>query len=128
MALPITTLYAVLLGVIFAYLGFRIGSLRGKTGISILDGGNPQVGLEMRRHGNFAESVPFALILMALVEAGGGNTTALHVIGVVLVVARILHPIGLEADSIQNPLRAVGAGGSILCTFALMVMGVMTLL
>ena len=128
MALPITTLYAVLLGVIFTVLGFGIGSLRGKTGISMFDGGNPDVAVAMRRHGNFTEYVPFALILMALVEGAGGNAIALHVIGVALVLARIAHPIGLKHDSISHPLRAVGAGGTLLATVALMVMAVISLL
>ena len=128
MALPITTLYAVLLGVIFTVLGFGIGALRGKTGISMFDGGNPDVAVAMRRHGNFTEYVPFALILMALVEGAGGNTTALHVIGIALVLARIAHPIGLQHDNISHPLRAVGAGGTLLATVALMVMAVISLL
>ena len=119
MLFPITALYAALLMVIVAYLGFKIGSLRGSTGISILHGDNMEVATAMRRHGNFTENVPMALILMGLVEANGGNVIFLHVIGIVLVLARIAHPIGLHHDSISHPLRLVGAAGTILSMLVL---------
>ena len=78
-----------------------------------------EVATAMRRHGNFTENVPMALILMGIVEANGGNVIFLHVIGVVLVLARIAHPIGLHHDSVAHPLRAVGAGGTFLAMIVL---------
>ncbi|MCZ6853918.1 MAG: MAPEG family protein [Gammaproteobacteria bacterium] len=114
MILPITALYAALLMIIVGYLGYKIGSLRGSTGISIFHGDNMEVATAMRRHGNFTENVPMALILMGIVEANGGNGIFLHVMGVALVLARIAHPIGLHHDSIAHPLRAVGALGTFL--------------
>ncbi len=47
MLLPITVLYAGILMPIMAYLGFKIGSLRGSTGISM----NNQRRCVARRHG-----------------------------------------------------------------------------
>ena len=119
MLLPITALYAALLLIIMTYLGIKIGSLRGSTGISIFWGDNTEVAFAMRRHGNFTENVPMALVLMALVELNGGNAIFLHVCGVLLVLARIAHPMGLKPDSLVNPLRAFGAGGTILVMLAL---------
>ena len=114
MILPITALYAALLMIIVGYLGYKIGSLRGSTGISIFHGDNMEVATAKRRHGNFTENVTIALILMGIVEANGGNGIFLHVMGVALVLARIAHPIGLHHDSIAHPLRAVGALGTFL--------------
>ncbi len=119
MILPITALYAALLMIIVGYLGYKIGSLRGSTGISIFHGDNMEVATAMRRHGNFTENVPMALILMGLVEANGGNVVFLHVIGIALVLARIAHPIGLHHESISHPLRLVGAGGTFLSMIVL---------
>ncbi len=119
MLFPITALYAALLMVIMAFLGFKIGSLRGSTGISILHGDNMEVAVAMRRHGNFAENIPMALVLLAIVEANGGGAIFLHVIGVILVLSRIAHPIGLQHDTIAHPLRAIGAGGTILSMIVL---------
>ncbi len=120
MPLVTTALYALVLGLIGSYLAFRAGSLRGKTGISIFYGDNQQLALEMRRHANFTEHVPLALILMAILEMNGATPWLLHGSGVLLVVSRVVHPIGLEADSIANPLRAIGAGGTFLASLILM--------
>ena len=67
-----------------------------------------------RRHANFLENVPLALILMGTIELGGAPPLLLHGLGISLVVFRIAHPIGLRHDNIRHPLRAVGALGSIL--------------
>ena len=117
--IPITAFYAALLVAILAVLSLRIGKIRGQTGVSILDGGNSDVALEMRRHGNFVEHVPLALILMAIVEANDGNAIFLHVVGVALVICRIAHPFGLHQDRMPHPLRMLGAGGTFLVTIAL---------
>lgn len=114
MLVPITALYTVLLGVVFFVLDFRVGALRGKTGISIYDGGHRELGLEIRRQGNFTEHVPYALILIAVLELNGAPGMLLHGLGVVLLAARIAHPIGLDAEDASKPLRAVGAGGTAL--------------
>jgi hypothetical protein len=120
MPLFITALYALALALIGSYLAFRAGSLRGKSGISIWYGDNQQLALEMRRHGNFAEFVPLAIILMAIVELNGMSPVVLHIAGVLLVLGRILHPMGMDAENINNPLRGAGAGGTLLATFILM--------
>ena len=120
MPLAITALYALVLALVGPYLAFRAGSLRGKTGISIWYGDNQQLALEMRRHANFVEFVPLMLILMAIVEINGISPWVLHAAGILTVVARILQPIGLEAESLSNPLRGIGAAGTLLGSVVLM--------
>lgn len=110
----ITGLYAGLLGVIFIVLTLRVGALRARLGIPIHDGGDKRLGLEIRRHGNFTEHVPLALLLMALLESTAVLPAAIHVMGALLVAGRILHPMGLNRDTINSTLRAVGAGSSLL--------------
>lgn len=122
----ITALYAGILGVLSLVLGFGAGSLRGKTGISIGDGGNTQLLLAMRRHGNFTEYVPLALILIGLLELAEVNAIALHVMGAGLVLARVLHAVGLKADSIEDINRAIGAGGTALITLVASVWAIVT--
>lgn len=115
--MPTTTLlYAGLLGLLSIGLAFPAGSLRGKTGISIGDGGNTELLLAMRRHANFVEFVPLALILIGLLELSGVSGLPLHLMGGGLVVARVCHAVGIKADTIQSPLRGVGAGGTALIT------------
>ena len=114
MPIPITALYAGLLALFGIYLAYGAGSLRGKTGISVGDGGNKELLTAMRKHGNWAEFTPIALILLGVLELNGVGALWLHIFGGVFLVTRICHAFGLEPDSIQNPLRAVGAGGGTL--------------
>ena len=119
MAIPITALYAALLAAVLVWLLVRLGLVRGKAGVSMLDGGNADLLLEMRRHGNFVEHVPLLLVLMAVIEVNGGSPVFLHAAGIAFLICRIAHPFGLRHDQVQTPMRLLGAGGTFLLTIAL---------
>ncbi len=112
----ITILYAGILGLMAFAIATKPGFMRGKLGISVGDGGNAELLLHMRRHGNFTEWVPMAIILIALLEAQGAPATAIHVLGAGLVVARVCHAVGLKGDTVAGLGRAIGAGGTALIT------------
>ena len=116
MSLPITALYASILMIFALALSFKAGGFRGKTGISVGHGEPVNMDLteRVRIHQNFLEYVPMAIILMGIIELNGGNVTFLHVFGVVLIIARIAHAIGLKHDNMAHPGRAIGAGGTAL--------------
>ena len=115
MPVPITALYAGILALIGVGLAAGSGTLRAKTGVSLGDGGNQDQLLAMRRHGNFTEWVPLTVLLFALMELNGAPSLALHILGVWLVVARILHPIGLGVE-MQSVARTIGAASTALIT------------
>ena len=117
--LAITALYAAILVAINLYLVFKVGAMRGKTGITLLHGDNMELATAIRRHANFLENVPLALILMGIVEINGGNAVLLHVLGALLVLARIAHPLGLHPDRPTHPMRAAGAGITLLVLIVL---------
>ena len=114
MPVPITGFYTGLTIILAIFLGARVGLLRGKTGISILHGDNMEVALKMRQHGNLMETAALTLLAMAVIEAGGASAWLLHCLGVAWIATRIMHPIGLKADDVTPPSRAIGAGGSTL--------------
>ncbi len=116
MPLPITALYAGIMVIFALALSFRAGGFRGKSGISVGLGEpvNMDLAERVRIHQNFLEYVPMAIILMGILETNGGNATFLHVFGVVLIVARIAHAVGLKHDNMGHPGRAIGAGGTAL--------------
>ncbi len=116
MTLQITALYAGIMMIFALALSFKAGSFRGSSGISVLFGSpvNMQLAQRVRVHQNFLEYVPLALILMAVIEINGGNSTFLHVFGIVLIIARIAHAIGLQHDNMGHPGRVIGAGGTAL--------------
>ncbi len=116
MQVPITALYAGILAIYGIWLSSRAGIMRGKVGISILHGDNMELAEKMRRHQNFVEYVPLALILIGALELNGGSAMFIHGLGAALVLARIAHAKGLHHDNIRHPLRAVGAAGTALVT------------
>ena len=112
----ITILYAGLLGLISIALAVIIGRVRGRTGVSIGDGGNAEVIVAMRRQANFVEIVPLALILIGLLELNGVGNGAVHGLGAGLFIARICHAIGYGTNDSLTTLRIIGAAGSTLIT------------
>ena len=110
----VTLLYAGLLGLMAIAIAIPAGRLRSITGISVGDGGNPDLVLAMRRHANFVEWVPIALILIGLLEMNGVSANAIHGLGGGLVVFRVCHAFGLKSDDMKTPLRGIGAVGSTL--------------
>lgn len=112
----ITALYAGQLGLIAIAIAFLAGSTRGRLNVSLGDGGHTELLLAMRRHANFVEWVPLALILIAVLEMDGVSSRAIHSLGGVLVVSRILHAIGIKSDSMKSIARLLGASGTALVT------------
>ena len=62
----------------------------------------------IRIHGNAAEYIPIALLMMLVYELNGGARTTLHVCGCALVLGRVLHAAGLWNSNGPNFGRAVG--------------------
>lgn len=94
--LTITPLYAGALAIWFLALSYRVVQQRGH-GVSLGDGGDQELLRRIRGHGNFAEYVPFILLMLAMLEFGGGYPAWLiHVLGATLLVARLLHGTSLS--------------------------------
>jgi uncharacterized membrane protein YecN with MAPEG domain len=118
MLVPVTALYTGVLALISVVLAIQVGMIRVRKGISILHGDDMELAQVIRRHANFTETVPLVLILLAAIELNGGSKLLLHTLGSVLVVSRMVHPVGLVHDNLRNPLRLVGAGATTLVTLA----------
>ena len=91
----ITAFYAGLLALVFLVLSLRVVQFR-RRGISLGDGGSPQMLRVMRGQANFAEYVPFLLVLMLILELGHTPAYVLHVLGATLLIARVLHGYALS--------------------------------
>ena len=118
---PITTItIAAALALINLWLSIRTGQARQAAKVSIGDGGDPRLMARMRAQANFVEYVPIALIIMALIEANGGSSRILWLLGIALVIGRVLHPFGMERPS-PNPFRTGGILLTYLVTIALVV-------
>lgn len=109
MPLPVTALYAALLGLVYA--GLTLLVVRGRFGTGVMLGNGEDRGLyrAVRAHGNFAEFVPIILILIGLGEGLKLSAFLLHLLGAGLLVARILHAIGISREPDLRPARGSGA-------------------
>ena len=106
--LPVTALYAGLLGLGFVWLATRVIKARRLYRVAIGDGQHRLVQRAIRAHGNFAEYVPFALLLLALCELNGLPDWALHVLGVVLLAGRVVHAHGIAQEPENFRFRVLG--------------------
>jgi uncharacterized membrane protein YecN with MAPEG domain len=91
----VTPLYAGLLALWFLVLSWRVVQRR-RGGIYLGDGGDQAMLRVIRGHANFAEYVPLALLLMGMLELSRLSIYALHALGIVLLVARLLHGYALS--------------------------------
>jgi uncharacterized membrane protein YecN with MAPEG domain len=91
----VTPLYAGLLALWFLVLSWRVVQRR-RSGIYLGDGGDQALLRVIRGHANFAEYVPLALLLMGMLELSRFSIYVLHALGIMLLVARLLHGYALS--------------------------------
>jgi uncharacterized membrane protein YecN with MAPEG domain len=123
----VTAVYAAVLALMFAALSVWVIAGRGKFRVSHGDGGEAMLNRRIRAHGNFAEYVPMILMLVGLLEASGERRGVIHGLLLVLVAARIMHPIGMlarEASIQQFAFRAP----SVVATIGVMIVSAVLLL
>jgi uncharacterized membrane protein YecN with MAPEG domain len=108
MLLPVTTVYAAILALILMALAINVTLHRRKLRVGLGDGSNPVMLRMMRIHGNAAEYIPIAVLLMLVYELNGGAHSILHVCGCALILGRVLHAAGLWGNDGQSAGRAIG--------------------
>lgn len=107
MAVPITALYGAIHAVFNVALAANVSRLRGKADVFLGTGTSDELLVAVRRHGNHAEYVGLALVLLLVAELGGGGVGALHGIGVAFTLGRVAHAIGVGIR--PSAPRALGA-------------------
>ena len=107
----ITLVTAGCCGLLYFVLSLRVVMGRQAHKVMIGDGGHDALLTRIRAHANFAEYVPFVLVLMALIELRTGVTELLTSTGILLFVIRIAHAIGMARPA-PNPFRIAGAAGT----------------
>jgi len=108
----VTPLYAGLLTLWFVVLSIRVMNLRGDVPFG--DSGDIAITRVIRAQANFAEYVPLALLLMGFLEVARYSIYLLHALGVILVVARLLHGLALSFGWQARFGRVAGAGLTVL--------------
>ena len=108
MSLSITPFYAGVMALMFVILSVRVVNVRRKFRTAIGDGGSRLLMRRIRAHANFAEYVPMVLLLMAVAELQGAPVWAIHVIGLMLLVGRVVHASNISQESEKIPIRVIG--------------------
>jgi uncharacterized protein len=108
----ISCLYAGILGLILLALSAEVVLARRRYRVRL--GGGTEEGMQqaMRVQANFAEYVPFAVLLLVLAEIQGLPEPALHGAGILLVVSRVVHAVGLSRRPGYSFGRFYGTGGT----------------
>jgi uncharacterized membrane protein YecN with MAPEG domain len=92
----------------FVVLSIRIIRLRQSLRVGLGDAGNPQLQRAIRVHANFAEYVPFGLLLIFLVEGQGASTLLVNVLGMGLLLGRLSHAFGVSQTNENLRFRVSG--------------------
>lgn len=119
----ITLLFAGLCALLQTGLTVLVIWRRVQVGVGLLDGGDQPLLWRIRAHGNFVETAPAALLLMALLECSGLPGAWLWALGTLLVAGRLLHAYGLLSGQLGQP-RLIGMG---LTVFVISIQGVLCL-
>lgn len=101
----VTAFFAGLLGLLFVMLSVFVIIRRYKLRLPLGDGGDLHAQYRIRAHANFAEYVPFALLLIGANELGAAPKSYIISLGVLLVAGRLSHAFSLLYVEMTNPGR-----------------------
>ena len=119
MDLIVTPIYAGILALLYVALSARVIIRRRAKWISLQDGGDVVLRRRLRVHGNFAEYVPFALLLMIGAEMMLVPHWILHALGLCLIAGRLFHAHGLGREPDNFTSRTIG----MVLTFTVLIIG-----
>ena len=112
MAGPISFLYAGALGLMLVALSAQVSLARRRYRVRLGAGTEEGMQQALRVQANFAEYVPFAVLLLVLAELQGLPGAAVHGAGLVLFASRVLHAIGLSQRPGYSFGRFYGTAGT----------------
>ena len=106
--LVVTSIIASVLTIFFIRLSFAVIRLRRANRVGLGSGGNEDLERAIRAQGNFAEYVPFGLILIACLELNGAPWWLACVPGVTLIAGRLIHAKGINEPPPNFRNRVLG--------------------
>ena len=104
----ITSIIASVLTIIFVRLSFAVIRLRRKNKVGLGNGGHEELERAIRAQGNFAEYVPFGIMLIACLEINGAPWWLVAVPGITLIAGRLIHARGINMPPPDFSQRVLG--------------------
>ncbi len=105
--LTIVPTYAAILALIYLVLTARVVRVRRSARVSLGTGGDKDLERRIRVHGNFAEYVPFALLLLAFMETQGHSPALINGLCLLLIAGRAAHAYGLTTGALRFRVAGV---------------------
>jgi len=106
--LIVTSLIASILTMVLIKLSFAVIGLRRKNQVALGSGGQEELERAIRAQGNFAEYVPFGLILIATLELNGAPWWLVAAPGISLIIGRLIHAKGIQVPPPDFSQRVLG--------------------
>ena len=106
--LLVTSIIAAILTIIFIKLSFAVIGLRRKNKVGLGSGGHDDLERAIRAQGNFAEYVPFGIILIACLELNGAPWWLVALPGITLTIGRLFHAVGINQPPPDFSKRVLG--------------------
>ncbi len=112
MQLPaITAAYLGILALLYLVLGLQVSRLRRGHRVLFGDGDNIKLRSAIRAHANFVEYVPIIVLMVAMLEMSGTPPLRVHLLMGALLVARLLHPLGMYVGPRTLQFQICRVGG-----------------
>ena len=106
--LIVTSIITAVLTIIFVKLSFAVIGLRRKNQVGLGSGGHEDLERAIRAQGNFAEYVPFGIILIACLELNGAPWWLVAIPGITLIIGRLMHAVGINVPPPDFSKRVLG--------------------
>ena len=106
--LIVTSIITAVLTIIFVKLSFAVIGLRRKNQVGLGSGGHEDLERAIRAQGNFAEYVPFGMILIACLELNGAPWWLVATPGITLIIGRLIHAVGINVPPPDFSKRVLG--------------------
>ena len=108
----VTPLFAAIFGLMYIALSINVVRLRLKKQVSLGTGDIDALEKEIRIHANFAEYVPFTLLLLILHEILTLSSSLVFWLGCLFLISRVCHVIGMKNGKDYLICRKLGMIGT----------------
>ena len=94
--LEIAAIYVGVNLLLLFYLSFRVVGVRFRKKISLGTGGDPDMEVRVRSHGNATEYIPGAMVALVVLALLQAPAALIHALGIGFTLGRMLHAFGMS--------------------------------
>lgn len=120
-----TSIIAAVLTLIFVKLSFAVIGLRRKNRVGLGSGGHEDLERAIRAQANFAEYVPFGILLIACLELNGAPWWLVVIPGIALIIGRLIHAVGINEPPPNFYKRVLGMKFTFVTLISLAILNLM---